>query len=348
MSKTNKKITSDLDMISHSSRGILLLIIILLAFPIVILNVNEIAGKLSREAYKIKIEPYVPDPDPGIQYWHPFDIRRIQDSSFLTEVKYGQDLIAHTSKYFGPKGSINKLTNGMNCQNCHLNAGTKVYGNNYGSAFSDYPKVRSRSGTEVDLSMRVNDCFERSMNGEALDNNSREMKAILQYMNYISSNVKKGERAKGSGFKDLEYLDRPADPEKGKVVYDNKCASCHMANGQGVKMLDDVEYMYPPLWGDDSFNKGAGLYRLTNMSRYVKYNMPLGVEHDAPSLSDEEAWDVSAFLIVQDRPGFDNSKDWPDISKKPIDHPFGPYSDGFSEEQHKFGPYLPIIAARQK
>ncbi|MFZ9171713.1 MAG: hypothetical protein ACO210_07135, partial [Sediminibacterium sp.] len=38
-------------------------------------------------------------------------------------VIYGQDLIAHTAKYLGPKGSVAQITNGMNCQNCHLQAG---------------------------------------------------------------------------------------------------------------------------------------------------------------------------------------------------------------------------------
>jgi thiosulfate dehydrogenase len=40
----------------------------------------------------------------------------------------------------------------------------------------------------------------------------------------------------------------------------------------------------------------------------------------------------------------DLSKDWPDISKKPFDHPFGPYADNFPEKQHKFGPYAEIKA----
>jgi thiosulfate dehydrogenase len=40
-------------------------------------------------------------------------------------------------------------------------------------------------------------------------------------------------------------------------------------------------------------------------------------------------------------------KDWPDISKKPIDHPFGPYADGFSEKQHKLGPFKPIAALQK-
>jgi thiosulfate dehydrogenase len=42
------------------------------------------------------------------------------------------------------------------------------------------------------------------------------------------------------------------------------------------------------------------------------------------------------------------SKDWPDISKKPVDHPFGPFHDGFSEREHKYGPFEPILAKREK
>jgi thiosulfate dehydrogenase len=40
--------------------------------------------------------------------------------------------------------------------------------------------------------------------------------------------------------------------------------------------------------------------------------------------------------------------DWPNISKKPIDHPFGPYADVFSEKQHKYGPYKPIKIEQEK
>jgi thiosulfate dehydrogenase len=42
------------------------------------------------------------------------------------------------------------------------------------------------------------------------------------------------------------------------------------------------------------------------------------------------------------------TQDWPDISKKPMDHPFGPYADSFSEERHKYGPYQEILAAKKK
>jgi thiosulfate dehydrogenase len=44
----------------------------------------------------------------------------------------------------------------------------------------------------------------------------------------------------------------------------------------------------------------------------------------------------------------DLSKDWPDLSTKPIDYPFGPFLDTFSEQQHKLGPFKPIEETRAK
>jgi thiosulfate dehydrogenase len=93
---------------------------------------------------------------------------------------------------------------------------------------------------------------------------------------------------------------------------------------------------------------GAGLYRISNFAKYVKYNMPLGSTHENSQLSDEEAWDIAAFVNSQEHPPKDLKKDWPKISEKPFDHPFGPFADGFPEIQHKFGPYKPIIEARKK
>jgi thiosulfate dehydrogenase len=102
---------------------------------------------------------------------------------------------------------------------------------------------------------------------------------------------------------------------------------------------DGMAYQYPPLWGDHSYNDAAGLYRLSNFAKYVKYNMPLGADHRHPQLSDEEAWDLAAYVNSQPRPHKSTPSDWPDVSKKPIDHPFGPYADAFSEQQHKYGPF---------
>jgi len=264
-------------------------------------------------------------------------------------VIYGEDLIANTSKYLGPNGSVAHITNGMNCQNCHLNAGRKTWGNNYGAVAANYPKFRDRSGSIETVYKRVSDCMERSLNGSALDSNSREMKAMIAYIKWVGYTVPKDSTPKGAGIKAPEYLDRAASPEKGLVVYTAKCQSCHGANGEGLMAADAKSYTYPPLWGEHSYNIGAGLFRLSRFAGYVRDNMPFNLaSHKNPALTDEESWDVAAFVNSRPRPSKDLSKDWPNISKKPIDHPFGPYTDGFTEEQHKFGPFKPIIDARKK
>jgi len=104
--------------------------------------------------------------------------------------------------------------------------------------------------------------------------------------------------------------------------------------------------MVPPLWGNDSFNDGAGMARLINAANFIHFNMPHGADYLHPQLSVEQAWDIAAYLISQPRPhkaGLD--KDFPDLLEKPVDAPYGPYADGFSEQQHKYGPFAPIRAA---
>lgn len=285
---------------------------------------------------------------PVDDYWKAPDIASVKGTEEETQILYGKDLIQNTAKYLGPKGSVAQISNGMNCQNCHLDAGTKTFGNNYGSVAATFPKFRARSGTEENIYKRVNDCFERSLNGQALDTLSAEMQAIKAYMLFLGKDVAKGNTAKGSGLKEIPFLERAADPVKGKEIYIAKCAVCHGKDGEGIKAADGIVYTYPPMWGKNSYNDGAGLYRLSNFAKYVKYNMPLGATYEAPQLTDEESWDLAAFVNSQPRPHKDTPADWPDISKKPIDHPFGPYSDEFDAKQHKFGPFKPIAEARKQ
>jgi thiosulfate dehydrogenase len=262
-------------------------------------------------------------------------------------VRYGRDLVANTGKYFGPAGSISKNANGMNCQNCHLNAGTKLYANSFSAVHSIYPKFRPRSGTVENLERRINDCMERSMNGKKLDSLSREMRAMVAYINWVGKDVKKGVVPSGAAVVDLPYLHRAADPELGKTAYSKHCVSCHMADGSG-KLNDDGSFLYPPLWGERSYNTAAGLYRLSRFAGFIKSNMPnLTSSYEHPVLTDEEAWDIAAYVNSMPRPEKRFRNDWPDIAKKPIDHPFGPYADHFSEIQHKFGPFGPIKEQRK-
>lgn len=263
-------------------------------------------------------------------------------------VAYGRALIRNTAFYLGPNGIVAQQTNGMNCQNCHLDAGTKPWGNNYSAVWSTYPKFRERSGTTETVSKRINDCFERSLNGTALDTTSREMQALLAYMEWLGTGIEAKKKPKGAGLAELPFLDRAADPAIGAVIYEAKCASCHQSSGAGLLAANGSTYQYPPLWGEHSYNIGAGLFRLSRFAGYVKNNMPQGVTWENPQLSDEEAWDVAAYVNSQQRPSRDLSKDWPKIAGKPVDHPFGPYADAFPEEQHKLGPFGPIAEAKKE
>jgi thiosulfate dehydrogenase len=281
-------------------------------------------------------------------FWKPVPLEEITDSVFKKKVEYGKELIEHTAKYLGPKGSVQQSSNGMNCNNCHLDAGTKPWGNNYGSVYSTYPKMRARSGKIENLFKRINDCFERSLNGKALPENSSEMQAMIAYIEYIGKNVPKDSTALASGIRNIELMNRAASPAKGKPLYEAKCASCHQTNGQGMLNETQTEYTYPPLWGKNSYNKGAGLFRISRFAGYIKYNMPLGATYDSPQLTDEESWDIAAYVESLDRPSKDLSADWPKIGKKPFDHPFGPFEDKYSEQQHKYGPFKPIKKDKKK
>ena len=279
--------------------------------------------------------------------WQPPKVEDLPKNAEGELILYGRELIAHTANYLGPKGSVRQNTNGMNCQNCHLDAGTKIMGNNYAAVFSTYPKYRTRSGSVESVVKRISDCFERSLNGTAPDSNSREMRAMVAYMKWLGQDVRKGETPKGTGLEKLAFLNRAADPDKGKVTYLAKCQVCHGTKGEGLPAPDGTAYVYPPLWGEHSYNDGAGLYRISSFAGYVKNNMPLGATYLNPQLTDEEAWNLAAFVDSRPHPHKDQSGDWKDISQKPIDAPYGPYADGFSERQHKFGPFQAIVEARK-
>jgi thiosulfate dehydrogenase len=55
----------------------------------------------------------------------------------------------------------------------------------------------------------------------------------------------------------------------------------------------------PGVWGSDSYNKGAGMDRITEAAGFIWANMPLG---QGRSLSHQQALDVAAYLNLQYRP----------------------------------------------
>jgi thiosulfate dehydrogenase len=268
-------------------------------------------------------------------------------------IRYGRKLISKTSIYYGPHGSVGHNTNGMNCQNCHLNAGTVAWAGNFGSVASLYPRFGDRRGSTETINQRITDCFERSMNGKAPDSNGIEMRAMNAYIRWVGKDVIKGKKPRGTGLEQLSFIERAADPQRGRAIYIQKCQLCHGINGKG-KLDSPNSYLYPPLWGDDSYNTAAGLYRLSKFAGFIKDNMPFGSSYVNEHLTTEEAWDIAAFVNSQPRPAKKFRQDWPNILLKPVDLPDGPFPDSYPAIQHKYGPFAPIakykkdIAANSK
>lgn len=224
-------------------------------------------------------------------------------------IKLGRDLINNTHKLL-PRN----VGNGLNCTNCHIAGGTTPMSAPFVGLWGVFPEYRSRGGRINSLQERINDCFQRSMNGKALAFDSNEMNAILMYMRWLSTGVPVGTSVAGRGMGKVDDSLTP-DPVHGRAIFAEKCASCHGASGQGTKNSSGG-YAFPPVWGPESFNIGAGLARTYTAAGFIKHNMPLG---QGGTLSDQEAIDVAEFVTHQPRPDYPPAKNDFAGSKKPKD-----------------------------
>lgn len=286
----------------------------------------------------------------SLSLFTPPDTSTIPHDQFGDMVRYGRELVVNTAKYLGPDGTVGHyLGNKMNCTNCHLDAGTRPYAFNFFSTHARYPQFRGRENQILTIPERINNCIERPHNGIPMPLDSKEIVAISSYIKWIGSNVPVGKEVKGYEAMELVYPNRAADPQRGALIFAEHCSSCHGNDGQGQWNADSSTYTYPPLWGPTAYQKGSSPHRVLKDARFVKANMP---DKKAfwykPFLTDEQAIDVSAFINddrIHPRPEKRNKTvvDYPNIKVKPIDYGTGPYLDTFSELQHKFGPYQPII-----
>ena len=267
-------------------------------------------------------------------------------------IRDGRDLMLATYALVGPNvddAAKRFAGNNLACTNCHLDGGTKKFSLPLFGIYNDFPAYSARTGGPISIEDRINSCMTRSMNGRAMPNDAPEMRAMVAYVEFLSTGVPKGEQLPGLGAGKMKELSRAADPGRGRAVYARLCAACHKPDGLGVlrdRGAPQLGYMLPPLWGPDSYNDGAGMARLINFANFIHFNMPHGADYLNPQLTIEQAWDVAAYVVSQPRPhraGLE--KDFPDLLNKPVDAPYGPYADGFSEKQHKYGPFAPIRAA---
>jgi thiosulfate dehydrogenase len=178
-----------------------------------------------------------------------------------------------------------------------------------------------------------------------LPRDSVEMIAIEAYINELDKRYAATDKNARAPHEQAAFAepDRAADPSAGRLVYADRCAICHGDNGQGLLATGHPNdgYLFPPLWGDDSFNDGAGMHRVLTAARFIKARMPLG----QADLTDDEAFDVAAYINSRSRPAMSGlERDFPDRTAKPVDSPYGPYADPFPQHQHQYGPYRDIRA----
>jgi thiosulfate dehydrogenase len=274
--------------------------------------------------------------------WVVPDESKITNNEYGNAIRYGKKLLLETYNIIGPNVKDEKMRftgNNYSCSSCHAEAGTVKYQAGFVGIHARFPQYQARADGVATIQNRINGCMLRSMNGKPLPDNSKEMKAIVTYMKWLSVGVPVGANVEGQGLAKVKLLDKAADPKKGEKIYADKCAACHGGNGEGIK--NDAAtggYMFPALWGDDSYNTGAGMYRLIKAAQYIKGNMPKG----AATLTDAEAFDVASFMNMPShtRPILKNREaDFPDRRVKPVDMDVPPYDDGFSVEEHRVGPY---------
>jgi thiosulfate dehydrogenase len=210
-------------------------------------------------------------------------------------VDYGRWLVTRTFAEIGPDSAKPFAGNRLTCQNCHLEAGLKPSGVPLIGVDKTYPKFSVRSGRVITLSERIDECMTRSMNGRKLPPESREMAAFIAYIRSLDGTAIAHQAPSAAA--------EPADATRGSEVYARVCATCHQPQGLGKRSGEGYEF--PPLWGPDSFNDGAGMDHFERAVGFIQHNMPRGIDPEKPKLTLQEAWDVAAFLRSRPRPHYE-------------------------------------------
>jgi cytochrome c len=221
------------------------------------------------------------------------------DKDNWAHIKRGYELTTQTYELlpkYVPKAKLH-------CASCHLNAGGNMSAAWWVNLIQEYP-------TLPDLQNRINGCFERSLNGKPLctpagnpttgnpppcDKNA-DMKAFTTYMDWLTEQWNNP----GTSVHGFPWIPprMTGSPVKGKAIFQQKCAVCHGLDGQG--RYENNTYYRPALWGPHSFNKSAGMFSSPGMlAEFLRWNMPLGA---GGLLTDQEAWDVQAYVDGQPRP----------------------------------------------
>ena len=282
-------------------------------------------------------------------------IDSLPEGPYRALVMQGHELSTRTFAVIGPevKNARKRYAgNNLACTSCHQAGGAKPFAIPWVGVTATFPQYRGREDQISTVEERINGCMERSMNGKPLPLDGPELKAFTTYIAFLSKGVPVGAQIEGAAVMQSAVPNRRADAEAGSAVYVAKCAVCHGADGMGKRAGqrgDAQGYTFPPLWGPDSFNNGAGMNRLLTTTRFIRQNMPLGASHTATLLNDDEAYDVTAYMLSKPRPLKAHLEaDFPARWNKPIDAAFPPYMLGASADQHRYGPFAPLAEKQRQ
>lgn len=231
----------------------------------------------------------------------------IPDGPLGAAIRRGRALMRNTRDSLPQHAS-----SALRCFSCHLGEGTQANALPLIGVYSRFPQYRPRNALVNLLEDRINDCFERSLNGKALPREGREMRELIAYFAFISRGVAPPGALPGGGG-GLRLLDPlPSDTLRGREVFVQACARCHGSDGLGTPVA-------PPLWGPRSFNIGAGMARLRTAAAFIRVSMP---NDGAVVLTDQQAYDVAAYVLSRPRPDFaKKALDWPK-GDAPEDSPY--------------------------
>lgn len=234
-----------------------------------------------------------PVADSPVRHFQPPQESELPDNAYGKMVRQGYALFVDTQR-LAPQ----YVGNGLNCSNCHLDQGRLANSAPLWGAYPMYPAYRKKNDKVNTFAERLQGCFQFSMNGgTAPAADSPEITALSVYAYWLSSKAPLGVELPGRGYPEVAQPVAGFNLAQGAQVYKEQCAICHGADGGGQK--SGGHYVMPPLWGKDSYNWGAGMHRINTAASFIKHNMPLG---KAGSLTDQQAWDVAAYVNSHERP----------------------------------------------
>ncbi len=223
-----------------------------------------------------------------------YDANALPAGPLGASIKLGHDIIADPHSYLP-----HNVVADMSCAACHIGAGTVKRGGSFVGTYARFPQWNKRAKRIIMLQDRLAECFLYSMNGTPPAYGSKAMVAMASYIAYLSRDVPIGAKEDADSRFIIPLPNASPDLKRGAALYAQKCISCHQANGAGVHGT------FPPLWGATSFNAGAGMAHIDRMTGFVRFNMP----QNAPgSLSLQDAYDISAWVLTHPRPTFNKAR----------------------------------------